>query len=62
MTEKTVRQGELIRCNRCNSLGHIDRDVKAVRENDVAWRLQDFSKVEECGHLDCHWQYDRDAK
>ena len=62
MAKQTFETGTVARCNRCSAKGHLDRKVEGVRENDRAWRLQDMARIEECGHLDCHWVYDRDQE
>jgi hypothetical protein len=62
MEKRQFAQGTMVRCNRCDSKGHLDREVEGRRENDRAWRLQDMARVDECGHLDCHWVYDKDQE
>ena len=57
--EKTFSEGTPIRCNRCDARGTVNKEVRAIRENDKVWRIMDFS-IPECGHMDTHWIFDCD--
>jgi len=59
MEEREFATGTTARCNRCDRPSPLPKAVGAVRENDKAWRLQGFARLD-CGHVDCHWVYERD--
>jgi len=56
MDKTTFTTGTPARCNRCNALSPLPKDVDGIRENSKAYRLQGFATLD-CGHMDCHWVY-----
>jgi hypothetical protein len=54
--EMIFEYGSKARCNRCNTLSEIGKDIRGTRENSKCYRLQGFT-ILACGHMDCHWVF-----
>ena len=58
--ERVFEAGTTGRCNRCHSKFTYSKSVRAIRENDGAWRVMDFEMTDTCNHFDTHWVFEVD--
>lgn len=58
--ERIFEAGTPGRCNRCHSKFTFSKSVRAIRENERAWRVMDFEITNTCGHFDTHWVFESD--